>query len=239
MTSGGLNPPLFPLYERGTKDSCARRNDENNMNEYWDKRYKAEGKIWGETPSRTAGHALELFRQNNVKKILVPGSGYGRNTRLFAASGFKVTGVEVSLEACKIALAFDTATRVFNISALEMSSLKDKFDGLYCFNVLHLFRAEDRKLFIRQCAARMKQNGLMFFTVFSEKEASYGKGGEVENNTFESKPGRPVHYFSDEDLKGHFKNMDIIETGITEDPEDHGEGPHTHILRYICARANR
>jgi cyclopropane fatty-acyl-phospholipid synthase-like methyltransferase len=216
-----------------------RVKDEHNMNEYWDTRYRAEGKIWGETPSRTAGQALELFRQNGAKKILVPGSGYGRNTKLFSESGFKVTGVEISLEACRIALSFDTETRVFNISVLDMSTLKDKFDGLYCFNVLHLFREEERKRFVRQCAARMKMNGLMFFTVFSEKEASYGKGGEVEKNTFESKPGRPVHYFTEADLQEHFKHMAIIAAGTTEDPEDHGEGPHTHILRYICVRANR
>jgi SAM-dependent methyltransferase len=209
------------------------------MNEYWDKRYRAEGKIWGESPSRTAGHALELFRQNKVKKILAPGSGYGRNTKLFSASGFDVTGIEISPEACKMAREFNPLTRVYNASALDMSFLQDKYDGLYCFNVLHLFREEARKFFIRQCVERMNKNGIMFFTVFSEKEASYGKGSEVETNTFESKPGRPVHYFTDSDLKEHFKNMEIIETGITEDPEDHGEGPHTHILRYICVRAKR
>ncbi len=206
------------------------------MNEYWDKRYIAEGKIWGESPSHTALYALELFRQNKATKILVPGSGYGRNTKLFSASGFKVTGVEISLEACRIALAFDTATRVFNISVLEMSSLKDKFDGLYCFNVLHLFRADDRKLFIQQCARRMKQNSLMFFTVFSEKEESYGKGTEIEQNTFESKQGRPVHYFTESDLKAHFKDITIMETGLMEDAENHGGGPHTHVLRYICLK---
>ena len=209
------------------------------MNEYWDKRYRTEGKIWGESPSRTAGHALELFRQNKVKKILAPGSGYGRNTKLFSASGFDVTGIEISPEACKMAREFNPLTRVYNASALDMSFLQDKYDGLYCFNVLHLFREEARKFFIRQCVERMNKNGIMFFTVFSEKEASYGKGSEVETNTFESKPGRPVHYFTDSDLKEHFKNMEIIETGITEDPEDHGEGPHTHILRYICVRSKR
>jgi hypothetical protein len=83
----------------------------------------------------------------------------------------------------------------------------------------------------------MKNNGLMFFTVFSEKEESYGKGREVEKNTYESKPGRPVHYFNEDDLREHFENMEIVETGITEDPEEHGEGPHTHILRYICVKA--
>jgi SAM-dependent methyltransferase len=208
------------------------------MNEYWDKRYGAEGRIWGESPSLTSKHALELFQRNNVRKVLVPGSGYGRNTRLFSKSGFFVTGIEISPIACKMAKEFDPKTRVYNASVLDMSFLSDKYDGIYCFNVLHLFREEDRKLFIKQCVERVKNNGLMFFTVFSEKEESYGKGREVEKNTFESKAGRPVHYFDESDLKEHFKDMEIVETDIIEDPENHGEGPHTHVLRYICVKAN-
>jgi len=208
------------------------------MNEYWEKRYRSEGRIWGELPSRTAEHALELFRNNKVKKVLVPGSGYGRNTRLFSSSGFEVTGIEISPTAGTMARGFDTLSRFYNTSALDMSFLSEKYDAIYCFNVLHLFREEERKLFIRQCIARVKNNGLMFFTVFSEKEESYGQGKEVEKNTFESKPGRPTHYFTEEDLRAHFKSMEILETGLAEDPEDHGAGPHTHILRYICVRVN-
>ena len=208
------------------------------MNEYWDKRYLAEGKIWGETPSNTAGQALVLFRKNKANKILVPGSGYGRNTRLFSASGFSVTGIEISQEACRFAMTFDPETRVFNTSVLDMSTLRSRYDGIFCFNVLHLFREADRKRFISECVKNVNVNSLMFFTAFSEREESYGKGGEVEKNTYESKPGRPVHYFTEDDLKEHFKGMEILETGLTEDRENHGEGPHTHILRYICVRAN-
>ena len=209
------------------------------MDEYWDKRYRAEGRIWGDKASRTAGQALEIFNTHKIKNILVPGSGYGRNTRLFSEAGFRVTGVEISPEACKMAQEFDPQSSFINASALDMSFLAEKFDAIYCFNVLHLFRENDKKLFIRQCVDRLKENGIMFFTVFSEKEESYGRGKETEKNTFESRPGRPVHYFSESDLQEHFKGMRIIETGIMKDPEDHGEGPHTHILRYICARTNR
>jgi cyclopropane fatty-acyl-phospholipid synthase-like methyltransferase len=208
-----------------------------NMNTYWDTRYQAEGKIWGDEPSLTARRALEIFQNNNVKKLLVPGSGYGRNTRLFSAAGMQVTGVEISFEACRLAMAFDPATRVFNISALDMSSLRGRYDGLYCFNLLHLFREADRKRFIKECVKNVKVNSPMFFTVFSEKEESYGKGAEVEKNTFESKPGRPVHYFTEPDLKYQLRGMEILETGLMEDQENHGEGPHTHVLRYICIKA--
>jgi ABC-type branched-subunit amino acid transport system substrate-binding protein len=89
--------------------------------------------------------------------------------------------------------------------------LPDKYDGIYCFNVLHLFCENDRKRFIKECANRAKRDGILFFTVFSEKEDSYGKGAETEKNTFESKPGRPVHYFTESDLKEHFKGMEILE----------------------------
>jgi SAM-dependent methyltransferase len=209
------------------------------MNEYWDNRFRAEGKIWGETPSRTAAYALELFQKDGVKKLLVPGSGYGRNTRFFSASGLKVTGVEISATACKIARKFDPATRVFNGSVLDMSYLAGNYDAIYCFNVLHLFWEYDRQLFISQCRGRVRKQGLMFFTVFSEKEESYGQGKQIEKNTFESRRGRPAHYFTQDDLMEHFRKMEILECGIMEDPEDHGGVPHTHLLRYIYVRKNR
>ena len=200
---------------------------------YWDSRFNAEGMIWGEQPSKTAYLALDHFRGQDINKLLVPGSGYGRNTRLFSSSGFMVTGVEISAVACGIAAGFDPQTRLFNNSVLDMTADAEIYDAVYCFNVLHLFREAQRKQFIKQCLERIKAGGLMFFTVFSEVEESFEKGENVEWNTFESKPGRPVHYFTEEDLRNHFIGADILETGLVDDPEDHGEGPHVHRLRYI------
>ena len=206
------------------------------MKEYWDKRFQAEGRIWGDAPSRTAEYALGLFRHNNIKKVLVPGSGYGRNTRLFSSADFDVTGIEISSVAYIIAKEFDPLSRFYNASVLDMSFNSEIYDAIYCFNVLHLFLEKERRLFIMKCTEKLRENGLLFFTVFSEKEMSYGKGKEVEKNTFESKQGRPAHYFTEDDLKEHFKDMEIIEIGTVEDRENHGEGPHTHVLRYICLR---
>jgi len=199
---------------------------------YWDNRFAQEGMIWGETPSRTAVHALELFKARGLRSVLVPGSGYGRNTKLFSSAGMAVTGVEISEVAYRQALEFDPATHHVLGSALEMP-VDGPFDAIYCFNVLHLFRKADRRLFVGQCADRLVEGGLAFFTVFSEKEASFGRGNEVEENTFESKPGRPVHYFTEADLRAELSTFNVIETGLAEDPEDHGaEGPHVHVVRY-------
>ena len=203
---------------------------------YWDKRFQDEGFVWGNSPSQTAAYALEIFRQHRVKRILVPGSGYGRNTKLFSESGFEVTGVEISEVACALAKKYDPQTRHHSGSVLNMSFDNNKYDAIYCFNVLHLFPEIERKLFLRECADKLRDNGLMFFTAFSDRDPSCGKGKKTEKNTFESRPGRPAHYFTEDNLRDYFKDFETIETGIMEDPENHGEGPHTHMLRYVLAR---
>ena len=205
------------------------------VKEYWDTRYSNEGKIWGDNPSLTANLALSLFQKTSVKNILVPGSGYGRHTAFFARAGYDVTGIEISPVAIDMACQYDKSTHFHQASVLEMSSIYGKFDAIYCFNVLHLFLESKRALFIRRCEDRLTQSGLMFFTVFSEKEADYGKGTMVEASTFETRPGRPAHYFTEMDLRSHFARYTIKDIGMIEEPEDHGGKPHTHILRYICA----
>jgi SAM-dependent methyltransferase len=99
----------------------------------------------------------------------------------------------------------------------------DLYDAIYCFNVLHLFREADRKVFVDKCESQLNDGGILYFIVFSEKEPSYGKGAEVERGTFESKPGRPVHYFTDEELRAQFSDYAIINSGVIEDKENHGE----------------
>lgn len=207
------------------------------MNGYWEARFTKEGKIWGDSPSRTATYALELFQEHDVKRILVPGAGYGRNTKLFSSAGFNIVGIEVSKTAFDLAKHYDPGTTFLHGSYLDIVSGDRPYDAIYCFNLLHLFREDERKLFIDKSCGELKKDGLVFFVVFSEKELSFGEGREVENNTFESKPGRPVHYFNKEDLRDHFQGFSVIENATIEDPEDHGEQrAHSHALRYIFAR---
>jgi len=203
---------------------------------YWDNRSQNEGYVWGTSPSQTAGYAAGVFHKNGVKKVLVPGSGYGRNTKVLSESGFDVTGVEVSEVACEMAREYDPQTRTYNGSALDMSFDDSRYDAVYCYNVMHLFREKERKQCLQACADKVKGNGLLFFTVFSDREPSFGKGQEVEKNTFESRPGRPAHYFTEAELRDYFEGFEIIESGVTEDPENHSEGPHIHVLLYILAR---
>ncbi len=206
----------------------------DNLNSYWEKRFEDENKIWGDSPSQTIYRAIDFFKKYEVKKILVPGAGYGRHTNFLSSQGYEVCGVEISKKACAIAKENDLKTKMMLGSCLDIDFGRESFDAIYCFNLLHLFREKEREFFINKCYQELKIGGICFFVVFSDKEESYGKGTEVEKYTFESKPGRPVHYFSSEDIRSHFHKFEIIEENIINDPENHGDaGEHTHCLRYI------
>ena len=207
------------------------------MTTFWETRFASEGAIWGPEPSKTVERAHSLFQRDSIQTLLIPGSGYGRNAAFFAQRGYDVTGIEVSKTALELAQKLDPDSRYIHASVLDDVLQDETFDGIYCFNVLHLFLATERREVIRRCRRWLRPGGLAFFVVFSEIEETYGKGAAVEDNTFETRPGRPAHYFTDADLRAHFTDFTIIETGLVSDPEDHSpEGPHVHELRYVCAQ---
>lgn len=207
------------------------------MNTFWNDRFLQEGKIWGDTPSRTAACAADRFVRDRVRSVLVPGSGYGRNAVFFHTKGFEVTGIEMSGEALRLAEEDNPGITYHHGSVLDMPFDDRRYDAVYCYNVLHLLCRKEREIFVEKCLDPLAEGGVMFFAVFSEKESSFGKGRMIEENSFESKPGRIVHYYTELDLVAQFPGCSVLETGLVEDPEDHGEeGRHTHMERYIYVR---
>ena len=206
------------------------------MKEYWEGRYSKETKIWGDNPSLSAAMALERFNERKCRSLLVPGAGYGRNAVVFSGAGMDVTGVEISESACALARSFAPDVRMVHSSVTGFDPGPGLYDAIYSYSLLHLFLREDRCSIVSLWHKALKEGGCVFCTVFSELDPACGRGPEVEPGTFESKPGRPVHYFTGKDLAAHFSGFHVLETGIVEDSENHGEeGPHVHVLRYIYA----
>jgi 2-polyprenyl-3-methyl-5-hydroxy-6-metoxy-1,4-benzoquinol methylase len=205
-----------------------------NYANYWNTQFSKYHHIWGETHSKSAEIALSLFRKRKVNKILVPGSGYGRNSKLFSTSGFDVTGIEISEEACALAQEYDPATKLYHGSFLDDSWVQGQYQGIYCFNVLQLFLKTDRIRFVHKSAQRLSPKGLMFFTGISDQDDSFGRGEEVEENTFAVNPDKILHFFTLDDLKIHFEGFKILEMGDLEDQVSHTlYGLKSYQIRYI------
>ena len=208
-----------------------------NYKSYWNTQFSKYSHIWGETHSKSAEIALSLFRKHKVNKILVPGSGYGRNSKLFSTSGFDVTGIEIAEEACRLAQEYDPATKLHNGSFLDDNFVQGPFQGIYCFNVLQLFLKPDRIRFVQKSAELLSPRGLMFFTGISDQDTSFGQGEEVEENTFAVQPDKILHFFTVDDLQIHFAGFRILEEGELEDQISHTlYGLKRYQIRYTLVR---
>jgi len=57
------------------------------MGEFWEDAFQEKKLMWGEEPTTLATEASEIFKQRGLKKILIPGFGYGRNAMPFYEKG--------------------------------------------------------------------------------------------------------------------------------------------------------
>ncbi|MBH5316526.1 class I SAM-dependent methyltransferase [Paenibacillus sp. GSMTC-2017] len=203
------------------------------MKEYWDNRFISEGLIWGERPSETVYAAKEIFLENDVRTVLVPGAGYGRNTKLLSDT-FQVDAIELSSEAITLARLWDSKSNFIEQSIFDLPDTNKKYDAIFCYGLIHLFTESDRAKLVNKCLEQLAQKGVYYFTCFSDEDAAYGIGKEVEYNTFEYKRGKIAHFFSEDDLRNRFKESKIIETGSLEENFEYANDTiKTYKLRYI------
>ncbi|MGF7047832.1 SAM-dependent methyltransferase [Paenibacillus sp. DS2015] len=206
------------------------------MKEYWNNRFISEGLIWGEQPSQTVYDAKRFFAKNNVKTVLVPGAGYGRNTKILSDT-FQVDAIELSTEAVLLARQWDHRSCFIEGSIFEIPLRDKQYNAVYCYDLIHLFTKLDRMSLVRTCIELLDEEGIYYFTCFSNEDASYGNGVEIEENTFEYKKDKVSHFFNEDDLINHFKDTVIFETGtLQEDFEYTNNTIRTYKLRYIFGK---
>lgn len=204
---------------------------------YWNKRFEKEKFIWGKKTSECSKDALRRFQQYpNIQNILILGAGYGRNTNIFQDHDYDVACLDISQNAINLAKEFNLKTRFFKISIMNMDEINETFDAIFGFDIFHLFLTEERQKFIDLCYKCLNENGLLYLAVYSEMEEKFGKV-EIEPNTFPSRAGHFIHYFNEKDLTDSLKKFHVIDAGIIDEHENHGEiGPHVHQMRFIFAQ---
>lgn len=207
------------------------------MTGYWEDRFAHEGMIWGGAASPTASLAAGLFHSAGVRSVLVPGAGYGRNTKALSGA-FDVTGIELSGSAVRLGQQWDPKTRFVCGSALDPAVIPDnRYDAVYCYDLLHLFLAPERRELAEVCLERTRPGGLLFFTAFSDRDPNNGRGRCLEPGTYEYKPDKFAHFFSEQELAGYWGESPLVAQGELLETLNAGEkDEHQYILRYAAVR---
>ena len=195
---------------------------------YWQEMLVSNPDMFGSEPSEPARITAELFKKEDINRILELGGGQGRDTLFFAGNGFQITVLDYSESAVK---SIDDKARMLGLSgyittlrhdAREPLPFDDEtMDGcfshmLYCMALT----TSELDLLSREVRRVLRPNGLHIYTVRQTKDPHYGKGIHRGEDMYEY-GGFIVHFFSREKVNRLAKGYEIV--GIDEFEE--GELP--------------
>jgi SAM-dependent methyltransferase len=207
------------------------------MGEYWDLKFKTEGAMWDFLPADSAIRTVEIFKSNNLKEILIPGFGYGRNGKLFIEKDFDVTGIEISKSAIDIARANDIYCTIYHGSVTDMPFDNKTFDGIYCYALIHVLNIKERQVFLNSCFNQLNNNGLMVFIVASTKNSMFGMGKKLSKNRFKISTGLNVFFYDSLSINKEFSPYGLIEYKEIEEPMKFmTDQPPINLISVTCKK---
>jgi SAM-dependent methyltransferase len=209
------------------------------MKEFWETKFKEEGAMWEFEPSDSAFFALQLFTANKIKNILIPGVGYGRNAKLFFDNGFKITGIEISESAIKLAKNHGLNFKIHHGSVTSMPFDNLKFDGIFCYALIHLLNKTERRNFLHSCYNQLKLDGLMIFTIASNQMSMFGNGKYLSKDRYEILNGLKVFFYDSESVIREFSGFGLIEYKVIEEPIKHMTGQDPLKLIFVICKKKK
>ena len=208
------------------------------MSEFWESNFKDKQEMWGMEPADSAIGAMEIFKDNGLNKILIPGFGYGRNAKIFIDNGFNVTGIEISETAIELAKNhFGDSVKVYHGSVSAMPYDQEMYDGIFCYALIHLLNTNERKKLIIDCYNQLKSNGYMVFVVISKNDSRFGKGKKVTEDSFETHHGVTLYFYDVESIKKEFGEYGLVKCEEIWEPKiKHGNKPSQRFMTIICRK---
>jgi len=189
------------------------------MADFWETAFNNKQEMWGMNPATSAELTRDFFLEKNMKNILIPGIGYGRNVQPFIENGIKVTGIEISKTAIKLARKhYGTEINIYQGSVTRMPFNDKKYDGIFCYALIHLLNSKERKKFIQDCYNQLTQNGYMVFTAITKNAPQYGQGELISKDRYETHKGVNLFYYDRGSILLEFEKYGLY--NITEVAEN-------------------
>lgn len=189
------------------------------MEEFWESSFREKQTMWGFEPSDSAIFACDFFEKKQLKDILIPGIGYGRNAKIFQDHGMNVTGIEISETAINLARTYyGTDMNIFHGSVTDMPFDDKQYDGIFCYALIHLLNCRERRKLIRDCYNQLKQGGYMIFIAVSTKAPMYGGGKLISKNRFELMKGVKMFFYEADSVQNEFGKYGLETVAEIDEP---------------------
>ncbi|HGH7181756.1 class I SAM-dependent methyltransferase [Bacillus cereus] len=206
--------------------------------EFWESSFIEKQTMWGFEPTDSAILTKDFFLEKNVKDILIPGIGYGRNAKVFIDNSINVTGIEISKTA--IDLAKQNGLEGISIhhgSVNNMPFDSKLYDGIFSHALLHLLNKHEREKFIKDCYNQLKPGGYMVFTTVSKKAPMYRKGKELDQDYFEVMEGVKMFFYDPESINQDFNKYGLVQVSEIDEPNKNMvDKPSINFIMITCQK---
>ncbi|MGE7881809.1 class I SAM-dependent methyltransferase [Bacillus sp. NPDC094077] len=205
--------------------------------EFWELSFIEKQTMWGFEPTESAILIKNFFLEKNVKDILLPGIGYGRNAKVFIENEIHVTGIEISKTAIDLAKQNGMDISIFHGSVTDMPFDNKLYDGIFCYALIHLLNKQEREKFIKDCYNQLKPGGYMVFTTVSKKAPMFGKGKQLDKDYFEIMEGVKMFFYDSESIKQEFEEYGLVQFSEIEEPNKNAKNkPSIHFSIIKCKK---
>lgn len=185
----------------------------------WDDLYR-DPKFCLKEPSEEVVQIVPLLGERRVRRIFDLGFGAGRHIIYLAKLGFEMYGTDISRrgeEITKEWLAQEGLHAELVMSDMTVIPYPDNFfDACICRGVITHNTVDGIRACITEMYRTLTHGGIVMCTFISQESSEYGKGQEIERNTFVPDVGIEAgvpHHFVDEAesklLTQCFKEIDI------------------------------
>lgn len=182
------------------------------MTEFWEKNFIEKKEMWGFKPAQSAVLTKDFFVEKAIKNILIPGIGYGRNAQIFRDNGITVTGIEISKTAIDMARKhYGSDMPIYHGSVTDMPFDDEKYEGIFCFGLIHLLDSRERAKLITDCYNQLSEGGYMVFTAISKDAPTYGKGTYISQDRYEIHEGAKVFFYDKASIQAEFNKAGLFE----------------------------
>jgi SAM-dependent methyltransferase len=207
------------------------------MKEFWESIFNSEGALWKFEPADSAALVMDLFKSHHIKSILIPGVGYGRNAKLFYENGFKLTGIEISRSAIEIAKENGLNYKIHHGSVVSMPFDNEKFEGVFCYALVHLLNKPQRRKFLGNCYKQLSGGGIMVFTVASKRMSMFAGGRKISTDRYRLSNGLKVYFYDSDSVVKEFSDFGLSEYKEIEEPVKFMEGQEpVKMILVICKK---
>jgi len=205
----------------------------SGQKEAWEKAYRQGHPLW-RGPSD-----LHL---NNIKgSVLELGCGDGKTAIAMVESGLIVVGLDLSRTALTT-LKKRTDSKNLSLvqgNAIELPFKKGSFDSVTAVHFIDNFLSSDRHKVVREIDRVLAPDGVILGRFFSREDMRFGKGRQIEPNTFLRENGIFNHYFTEDEIFGLFTGYSVMSMNTSmRATKFSGETKHRSFITVELRKSN-